>query len=37
LTEIETDYAQLVAAKRFETAAQTLDELLRVLTAPKAQ
>ncbi len=37
IAEIEAEYAQRVGPERFETAAQTLDELLRVLAAPQAQ
>jgi DNA-binding MarR family transcriptional regulator len=33
ISEIEADYADLVGSKRFEATAQTLDELLRALTA----
>jgi DNA-binding MarR family transcriptional regulator len=33
IAQIETDYAHLVGAERFEDAAQTLDELLRGLDA----
>jgi DNA-binding MarR family transcriptional regulator len=32
IADIEADYAERVGAKRFEAAAQTLDELLRGLT-----
>jgi DNA-binding MarR family transcriptional regulator len=37
IAEIEAEYARLVGADRFETAAQTLDELLRTLAAPRAR
>jgi hypothetical protein len=37
IAEIESEYARLVGAKRFEGAAQTLDELLRRLTTTEEQ
>lgn len=37
IDRIEADYARLLGAERFEAAAQTLDELLRALTAPQAR
>ena len=36
ITEIEAEYGELVGAGRFEAAAQTLDELLRQVTARRA-
>jgi DNA-binding MarR family transcriptional regulator len=35
IDQIEADYAQLLGAERFEAAAQTLDQLLHVLAAPR--
>ena len=34
IAEMEADYAHRIGAQRFEAAAQSLDELLRNLTAP---
>jgi DNA-binding MarR family transcriptional regulator len=35
IDQIEADYAQLLGAERFEAAAQTLDQLLHVVAAPR--
>jgi DNA-binding MarR family transcriptional regulator len=36
IAEIEAGYAELVGTERFETAAQTLDDLLAALTGRQA-
>ncbi len=35
IAQIEAEYAELVGSERFESAAQTLDELLRGLDSPQ--